>query len=165
MKKGYNREILSLLGQIAFVLVLMIGTYFIFTGSRLSSYAAVANAYGNANYDLQVLYGKDEIKSSDINILDKGVLQLRNPNNHAVTANVNFIISDNADLSNLDIIINGETLDKTNYKVNNGYYVYTIEQYELSSYEEIEYDTIITGSPYFASTFYYNYDITESFYS
>ena len=162
MKKEYNREILRLLGQIVFVFVLMIGTYFIFTGSRLASYAAVANTYGNANYDLQVLYGKENT-DDDIYTLDKGVLQLRNPNSHAVTANVNFIISDYVDLDNIDVTINGKVIDKTSYDVKDGYYVFNVEKYELSSYEEIEYDTLITGNPYFASTFYYNYDISESF--
>ena len=124
MEKEYNREILRIFGQILLVIMFVVGTYFIFTGSRLSSYAAIANSYGNANYDLQVLYGKDDLTNKDVNMLDKGVLQLRNPNNHAVTANVNFIISDYVDLNSIDVIINGEKIDKTNYTVNDGYYIF-----------------------------------------
>ena len=113
MEKEYNREILRIFGQILLVIMFVVGTYFIFTGSRLSSYAAIANSYGNANYDLQVLYGKDDLTNKDVNMLDKGVLQLRNPNNHAVTANVNFIISDYVDLNSIDVIINGEKILKS----------------------------------------------------
>lgn len=164
MKKEYNRAILGIIGQIIFIIVLMIGTYFIFTGSRLASYASVAGTYDNAKYDLQMLYAKNDANNS-LNELDSGVLQLRNPNKYAVTANVKFKVSDNANLDAISILINGNELDKTAYTIKDGYYYFDVEQCEMPSYYEKEYDTSILVNGRFDSTFYYNYDVTESFYS
>ena len=148
------------------VLVFTTVAYIGFTKGPLASYADIAEANDRANLDLQVLYGKenDAVLYSE-NLLAKGLLSIKNPNKHVVTANIKFKISRSVDLSTLDIIINGRPLDVEKKEVVGDYYLIPVSQYEMEAYETITFDTGIYGNPYNTDAFEYNFDITESFYN
>lgn len=166
MKTAINREIYRRIERIFLVITFTIISYFVLTNSRLATYASVVAQNDTANYDLQVLYGKEEIDSYDRgNLLDKGTLSIKNPNNHVVTANVNFKISDTANLDDMDIIINNKPLDKDKKQLVDNYYIIPIENNQIESYEDVSYNTEIYGDPYKMTAFNYDFDITESFYN
>jgi len=81
--------------EIIVVVFIMIFSYGIFTSASLSSASLVARSYEGQKYNVYVMYGRTSQNSEDIgtkeNLLDRGELTLKNPNEQRV-ATSSFIL-------------------------------------------------------------------------
>ena len=161
--KRINREIFGYVVQICMILVFVVVSYFIFTGSRLANFASIAAAYDTEKRDLMVSYDKDTdaILSSE-NTLDKGVLNVKNPNRDSVSSTIYLLISTDANLDTVEFIIDGNTVDTTNATVEDNYYVISVLDYEIGAYQDKAIETEVVGNPFYTTSFSYRFDV-ESF--
>lgn len=163
MEKRINREIRAYIVQIIVIIAFVIASYFIFTNSRLSEFANTARAYDTMNVDLMVSYSQDTdaiLKTADT--LDKGILSVKNPNKREVNSIVYLYISEDANLKNVEFIIDGNIIDTTNATLKDGYYVLPVLDCEIDAFQYKYIDTEIKGDAFYTTPFSYRFNV-ESF--
>jgi len=168
-KKRIDRAILNYLLEIFIVIIMVIISYFVFTNTHLSETAAIAEKYDNANYNIQMTYGKTEETENAIlayaNLIDRGVLSIRNPNNSNKRVELDLIFNgDPIYLNYIEAEYNGEKIDLKNHTENNGRFIVRLDSIELSSYQEINHIFSLYGDASIGSYFTISFECKESFY-
>lgn len=168
-KKGLNKLIFKYVLEIVMAVVLVVFSYNTFTNTGLSESAAVAKNYSENDYSIQMMYNRNENIYNDIlaysDLLDKGVLTLRNPNSATKSVQVNLVFDGNVNyLKNLKAEFNGKSVDLSNYTVENDKYIISLGTVEIGSYQEVDAVFSLYGDPLFGTDFTFSFDCSESFY-
>lgn len=162
MEKRINGEIFGYVMQIFAIIVFVVVSYFAFTNSRLSQFASMAAKYSRMDSGLSVSYSKDTnsvLATADL--LDKGTLSIKNPNKIGTSSIVYLYVSEDAKLDNVEFVIDGNTIDTTDAKVKDGYYILPVLNCELDAYENKLIDAEIKGNPYYITSFSYKFDVVS----
>ena len=163
MEERIKREIRGYIFQIIVTCIFVVVSYFVFTNSRIGEYASTAAYYDTNNVDLMVSYKQDsETILSTENVLDKGILSVKNPNKRGVSSIVYLYISENANLDTIEFIIDGNKIDTTNRTIEDGYYIFPVLDCEIPAFEYKYIDTEIQGDAFFTTPFSYKFNV-ESF--
>ena len=163
MKKRINRAIFSYVVQICVIIAFMITIYYLFTNSRISQYASTAAAYDTMNMDFMLSYLQDtDAVLNTADTLDKGILSVKNPNKREASSTIYLYISEDANLENIEFIIDGNKIDTTNATVSDGYYVLPALNCEIDAFQYKYIDTEIKGNAFNTTPFSYKFGV-ESF--
>ncbi len=156
--------------EIIVVVFIMIFSYGIFTSASLSSASLVARSYEGQKYNVYVMYGRTSQNSEDIgtkeNLLDRGELTLKNPNEQRV-ATTSFILfknDENLDLSRLHITIDDKEVDTSIINLVDEYCEIKLDSGSLNGYETTRNTISIYGDPLNTKSLDYTFKVIESFY-
>lgn len=172
-KRRINRGILAYISQIMFVLVFVLVSFMVIKNSNLTSYASIAKYYSNTNQDLQVLYGKydksDLMLLNQDNLLDKGTLSIKNPNESVVPTTVIFTIdiSSTLDKNSVTLEVDGEEYDLRYMTLSGDKYILEIGNINIESYDTVKYDIELYATGYANKGDYLNYsfNVNQSFFN
>ena len=163
MEKRIKKEIRSYIIQIIVICLFVVGSYFVFTNSRIAEFASTAAYYDTNNVDLMVSYKQDSASVlSTENILDKGTLSVKNPNKRNVSSTIYLYISEDANIDTIDFLIDGNKIDTTNKVIEDGYYVFSVLNCDIPAFEYKYIDTEVQGDAFFTAPFSYKFNV-ESF--
>ena len=172
-KNRLNKCIFCYAIEICVLIVFMVVSFVIFTNSGLSSYAQIAANGSEPMKDLEILYARNVqngyVVLSNANLLDTGVLTIKNTNNYVVSAKATLKM-EMSSIDNLDLItleVNDKIVDKSNFYICEDYYCLDIGKSEVESKKTLEFKINIYGDALYVDTnrLNYHFEVTESFYS
>lgn len=148
------------------VIFAVIGSYFIFSNSNLTSSASIAEEYSNSNYDLQVMIGKNENDGvREKNLLDKTVLTVRNPNKTSKYVDVYLVITNplEVDINGMVIKFRDNVVDASKAILDLNTYKIKIYSGTIDAYENLAGDVSIYSNNY-VNSMKYTFTVNESYY-
>jgi len=166
-----NKLIYRYVLEIFLVILFLIISFLAFTTTSLSNSALVAETYDRTKYDLQVLYGRTNSNKESVlqfeNLLDRGELEIKNPNMSPTNIEIKMIIEKNDIDSINELIIDFDDIfvDMSKAIEKENTYELIIETTKLDGYSTFKKTVSIYGDPLNTKELEYTFKVTESFYN
>lgn len=161
--KSINRLILRCVLEIVFVVTLLIVSYGSFTTSNLSAAMSTAEESVKTKRDVQLSFNRtnENILSvmNNENVLDEGVLSLKNPNKMDVAVTIVLCVKydSNINVGTYKIGIGDEILELKDAKIEDGYFKLDISKRAIKKYNSQDMTVTIYGNPYAGTKLEYTF--------
>lgn len=163
--KKIDKLIVRYVIEVCIAIFFIVLSYTGISSSDLKESSAIASFSQDGTYDMQYEFDRntDDILALK-NLLDRGVLTVRNPNSERKEIEISLIIYGNIEnIVDLYVEFGEEKVDLTQIKKENDTSKLILSKTSLKGYDKASNSVSIYGNPHFGTTFAYDFEIIESF--